>query len=100
MFLDDTGRGSNPNVTDKKMTLISDHLDEDKLQTLLHSIMWDSIRMSTNNGYTGTSNLLLFLGKVSKKMNFSKREVHHPKDSDVLYAFDVPQVHVTLFESL
>ena len=30
--------------------------------------------------------------------NFSKREVHQPKDSDfidVVYAFDVPRVHVS-----
>ena len=37
-------------------------------------------------------------------MNFSKREVHQPKDSDfidVVYAFDVPGfMLVTLFESL
>ena len=31
-------------------------------------------------------------------MNFSKREVHQPKDSDfidVVYGFDVPRVHVS-----
>ena len=27
-------------------------------------------------------------------MNVSKREVHQPKDSDVVYAFDVPRAHV------
>ena len=54
------GRGSKPNVTRKNVTLISEPLDEDRLLTLLHSMIRDSIRMCTNDEYIGTSNLLLF----------------------------------------
>ena len=41
---------------------------------------------------------IAFLGGIIREeMNFSKREVHQPKDSDftdVMYAFDVPLAHV------
>ena len=37
-----------------------------------------------------------FLGGIfGGEINFSKRKVHHPKDSDVVYAFGVPWVHVS-----
>ena len=73
LTLDDTGRGSKPNVTEKKLTLISDHLDEDKLQTLLHSLIRDSIWMSTNNGYSHTSNSLLSWGNILRRNELKTR---------------------------
>ena len=48
-ILDDTGRGPKPNATEKTLTLISDPLDEDRLLTLLNSMIRDSIRMCTND---------------------------------------------------
>ena len=61
MILDDTSRGSKPNVAEKTFTLITDPLDEDRLLTLLHSVIEDSIRMCTSDEYIGTGNpLLLF----------------------------------------
>ena len=59
MILYDTGRGSKPNVTEKTLTLISEPLDEDRLRTLLLSMIRDSIRMCTNDEYIGSINLLL-----------------------------------------
>ena len=67
MILNDTGRGSNPNVTEKTLSLISDPLDEARLIILLHIIIRDSIRMRTNDGYIGTSNTLLFGGILERK---------------------------------
>ena len=64
MILNDTGGGSTPNVTEKTLTLISEPLDEDKLLTLLHSMIRDSIRMCSNDEYIGTSNPLLFRGNT------------------------------------
>ena len=48
------GRGSKPNVTEKTLTLICDPLDEDRLLTLLHSVIRDSIRMCTNDEFIGS----------------------------------------------
>ena len=64
LILDDTGRGSKPSVPEKRLTLISDPLDEDRLLILLHSVIRDSIRMwmCTNAEYISTSNPLLFFG--------------------------------------
>ena len=50
------------NIAEKMLTLISDPLDEDRLLTLLHSVIRDSIRMYTSDEYTGTSNPLLLGG--------------------------------------
>ena len=63
-ILDDTRRGSKPNVTEKTLTLISEPRDEDRLLTLLHSMNRDSMRMCTNDEYIGTSNPLLFWGNT------------------------------------
>ena len=52
------------NVTEKTLTLIRELLDEDKLLTLLHSMIRDSIRMCTNDEYICTSNPLLFRGNT------------------------------------
>ena len=59
LILCDTGGGSKPNVTEKKLTLISEPLDEDRLLTLLHSMIRDGIRMCTNDEYIDTSDLFL-----------------------------------------
>ena len=48
-ILDDMGQGSKPNVVEKTLTLISDPLDEDRLLTLLHSMIRDSIRICTDD---------------------------------------------------
>ena len=66
-MLDDTGRGSKINVTEKALTLISDPLDEDRLQTLLHSAIRDSIGMCTNNEYIGRSNRLQSFGEYFER---------------------------------
>ena len=70
LILYDTGRGSKPNVTEKTLTLISEHLDEDRLLALLHSMIRDSIWMCTNDKYIGESNLLLFGGKKFRGNEF------------------------------
>ena len=96
MILNDTGRGTKPNVTEKTLTLISEPLVENRQLTFLHSMIRDSIRMCANDEYIG--NPLRVLGILWEIMNFSKREVHQPKDSDfidVMYTFDVPRVHVS-----
>ena len=79
LILDDMGRVSKPNVTEKTLTLMSDPLDEDRLLTLLYSMIRDSIRMCTNDEYIGTNNILLFFfggGILWEEINSSKCEVH------------------------
>ena len=61
-ILDDKGRGSKPNVTEKTLKLISDPLDEEILLTLLHSMIRDNISMSTTDEYIGKSKSLLLGG--------------------------------------
>ena len=39
LIQNDTGRGSKPNVTEKTLTLISETRVEDRLLTLLHSMI-------------------------------------------------------------
>ena len=62
------GRGLKLNVTctEKTLTLISDPLDEGRLQVLnlLHSAIRNSIRMCTNDEYIGKSNPLVFWGNT------------------------------------
>ena len=69
LILDNTGRGSKPNVTEKTLTLISEPLDKDRLLTFLLSMIRDSIRMCTNNVYIGTSNSLPFWGEYFDVVN-------------------------------
>ena len=64
LILYGTGRGSKPNVTEKTLTLISEPLDEDRLLTMLHSMIRDSIMMCINDEYIGTSNPLFFGGNT------------------------------------
>ena len=49
---------------EKTLTLISEPLDEDRLLTLLHSMIRDIIRMCKNNEYIGISNPLLSGGNT------------------------------------
>ena len=43
LILNDTGRWTKSNVAEKKLTLISEPLDENRQLTLLHSMFGDSI---------------------------------------------------------
>ena len=81
LILDDTGRGSKPNVTEKTWTLISDPLDEDRLLTLLYSMIRDSVRFTKNysetlNGLTKLVVKYILNRRTSLSISYRSHQIH------------------------